>query len=156
MPESKRKPDSLTLSFSTDMTMNTTQTIPDFDFDLWCNGEEYDGVPKRKDCYRPGYLSWGKNIDRCLAIQRARGKKQNAVNCAYFLEAVFPAISDKLSPKQHLEIALTCRRPDLAVAAGWQKWETPDKTRGQWIHETDLALIAKAKELGAFINLFVS
>ena len=103
--------------------MSELLDIEYFDIHSWLDGEEYEGVPKRIDGYRPGHLSWGKSVERGRAIQRAREKKARATNMDYFLSEVFPAIEDKLGSGQLIQIAKLFESPEILKMSGFRLWE---------------------------------
>jgi hypothetical protein len=62
-------------------------------------------LPKPIDKYTPGQTSWGKDIKRGLAIQRARSAKARVKNGDFFLSDVLPLIKANLNSSAWLELS---------------------------------------------------
>jgi len=126
-------------------------TNANFELSYWLDGEEYPGLPSRPDRYRRGHLTMGSDVDRGLAIQRSRGRKQERANLAYFVSSILPVLSGDALRKASLDYGHHTNDFTHAITNGWQKWSKNilGEIAAAWIHETDLEKLKKAAELGA-------
>lgn len=110
-------------------------------------------LPKPIDKYTPGKTSWGKDINRGLAIQRARSAKARVKNETFFLSDVLPLIQDKLNPSAWLELSrvFPTMRVQFLKNGGFVRYVLSE--RSSLIHPTfEPEKIEQAKAMGATIG----
>lgn len=105
-------------------------------------------LPSPVDLYRPGHLTWGKDVDRGLAIQRARGRKAAERNRAFFLSHVLPLIAGELNAAGWRDLADQLNDPEFYRRGGFVRYSLGN--RATWIHPAEEPeKIARAIEMGA-------
>jgi hypothetical protein len=132
-----------------------TQSQPDqtnqdrnFDYTAWETGimdyatdeqiQRDKEIPKRIDTYRPGHITWGKDVDRGLSIQRGRERRKQSKNWEFFKENVLPAISSWINPMAWEDIARHAptqeEKGEIYSRGGWVKHSI--KSRGEAVAQT--------------------
>lgn len=104
-------------------------------------------LPPPPDRYAPGHLSWGKNVDRGLSIQRGRGRKRLEANKAAFLANVLPLIQSELNPAAWKELAQAFDDRSLYARGGFTRYVLGDKAA--WVHHSESEKLAHVAAIGA-------
>jgi hypothetical protein len=126
-----------------------------FDIHSWLDGTPTDCplntvVPKRIDTYRRGHLTMGCKVERGLAIQAARGRKQHEANKRHFMAEVLPMIEDQLDLEswQQIAYAFYDLHHEIMRRAGFVLYALD--VRQSWIHPVhEPDKIEAAKKMGA-------